>query len=674
MKIEILKSITVILAVVLLINPIVLYIISDSVLIAFCGLTSALLIIVSIFRSKRLKFLGPYVFSLFCTFSILIHAEAVFINNFREYIIEDLYSVSDKYYFNRPNLRKKFTDKEFIVDYVTNKQGFRIGKEDNPDINVEKCDWIFIGDSYTQGAQVEYEDLYTTKLYKSFPNKVVINSGISGWGLPEEFNYYKTEGYKLGAKKIFLQVCNFNDFMNVHEKEASFSDYIISKSDFLRFIIYPFKYANPAELPLGRWTEPFYPTKEMNENFNVFFKKKSDRQKKDLEHFKDFLTKLNNAVRANGAELIVFQIPSKEQLYYKYFEEVINGFHINVEDLNMDFPNEFLSDICSKNSIQYIDLLVPFGEQSEEVFFQYDEHLNKIGHSRLAVVLQSFIADHLKESGGQVQMLSQQNSEDRYPIRHNGNLISYQSVRDSNIELFLADSMLRNSKRLTFNNVDELHPWLDNDKEKIIFTEGNQEEGTTKIGSMDFSGMNRQYITKEGYYGSIPSFNKSHTKIAYPEWSNSKNGDLTNAAIVIINLDTDVKTTITDSKYESWRPIFSANDSCIIYISKRESKQFDIYKYDLYNNTEINLTNSSFDEWDPFISQDDKRIVYAGFKDRNWDIFILELTTGKVQQLTHTLGNEWDASFSPDGKYIYYAGVYGFMNGIYRINKTGRRQ
>ena len=86
-------------------------------------------------------------------------------------------------------MQKEFNDKEYSVQYVTNQQGFRIHEEMNPYFEVEKCDWLFIGDSYTQGAQVNYSELYSSLLFRENPDKIIVNAGISGFGLPEEYNW-----------------------------------------------------------------------------------------------------------------------------------------------------------------------------------------------------------------------------------------------------------------------------------------------------------------------------------------------------------------------------------------------------------------------------------------------------------------------------------------------------
>jgi len=653
-----------------LLNPIIFYLISGSILLSTV-IPFLFITVFFLFReNQRLKPLSVLFFNLILVVSFFIHAEAVFTFRFSEYIIDDLYEVKNKYYFNRPFLNQTFQDKEFIVQYKTNKQGFRIGAEDEPEATVEKADWLFIGDSYTQGAQVQYEELYTSKLFNYFPDKIIVNAGISGMSLADEYNYYINEGKNLKARKVFLQICNFNDFMNVSERTAGFSDYLMHYSNFARFALYRFKFANPAELPLGRWTEPFYSDEKANEDFNIFYKSQSKQKKIDLNNFKFFLKKFNEAVSKNGAELIVIQIPTKEQVYYKYFEEVVSNFQIDVAKLDMNYPNNFLDSLCRKYNIKHLDLLSDFTNTENDLFFNFDEHLNTIGHQQIAESINSFLKV-TEQIDCEQSLLSSLNVGDRYPnfARNDCNIIAYQSFRDGNMEIFISDSLLNNQKRITWNKVDEIHPCISPDGKRLVFTEGNQADNQTKIVVMNVDGSNRRYITNnKNTFGAIPTFNRDGSKITYAEWhKNPKSGFLSNPYIVVYDFTNEVKTFITNDSFECWRPIFSPNDKGLFYISKENNNQFDVYEHSFKTNQKKNITQSDFEEWDVALSYDEKYLAYAGNKDGNWDLFLLELETGKILQLTHTIGNEWDASFSPCGKYLYYSATYGLRNGIFRL-------
>lgn len=664
-----LKRVLVVLLGLILINPIILYLISGSLLTSIILPLLCTLLFAFLKEKENLNPIAILVFNLMVVISFFIHAEAIFTYQFSDHIIEDLYEVRGKYYFNRPYLEKTFQDKEFRVQYKTNKQGFRIGAEDNPEIEVTKVDWLFIGDSYTQGAQVQYEELFTSQLFEHFPNKIIINAGISGLGIVDEYYYYIGEGSKLKPKKVFLQICNFNDFMNVNQRDFGFSDYLMQNSNFVRYILYGFKYANPAELPLGRWTEPFYPDERSNRDYNVFYKEQSKKKSKDLENFEHFLKKFAEAVKDNGSELIIIQIPTKEQLFFKYLNEVITSFNIDPSELDLTFPNRFLAKLCEKYRIEHIDLFDVFTNAEVNPFFEYDEHLNTLGHALVAKTIADFEPE--KPCGfKKPHLLSAANAGDRYPVFANSdqNLIAFQSYRDGNMELFLSDSLFQDIRRLTWNNIDEIHPWVSSKGNQIVFTEGDQSTFQTKIAIMNIDGTERLYITNaKNTFGAIPSFNKENNKIAYAEWTQDNDQHLSNPYIVVYDLAMDKKHYITSDQYESWRPIFSADGQKLYFISKEENAQFDIFEYSFLDGTKRNVTNSIYEEWDPAISNDGKKLAYAAKQDDNWDLYLIDLSTNESVRLTRTLGNEWDPAFAPDGGHLYFSGTFGFRNGIFRI-------
>src|SRR5690606_4953617 len=300
------------------------------------------------------------------------------------------------------------------------------------------------------------------------------------------------------------------------------------------------------------------------------------------------------------------------------------------------------------------------------LFFDFDEHLNVEGHDQIALSIATLLNSSIETSKNEV--LSSLNVGDRYPrfSNKNNNLLTFQSWRDGNMELFTADSLLQSQVRLTWNNEDELHPWLSPDGHQLVFTEGDQSSNHTNVAIMDMNGNNRRYITSdENTYGAIPSFDYTGTKIAYAEWKSS-NGVLTQPYIVIYDLLTGNKDKITPADYESWRPIFSPDNTMLYYIAKKDY-QFDIYTYRFEDGKNANLTDSGFDEWDPVISSDGKKLVYAGKENDNWDLFMIHLETGSRTRLTKSKGDEWDPCFSNCGQYVYYAATYGLRNGIFRI-------
>jgi hypothetical protein len=650
------KIISLFLLLLLTVNPISLYLLFHSLYIAFALPT--IIMLISFILFKRTKFGHIYFYYIVFLFSLLYHSELVFNINFQNLIIKNLYSIKDGFYFNKPFLKEEIQDKEFNVDYYTNSQGYRISTKTDNNTLIEKCDWLFIGDSYVQGAQVNYEQLFTTELYKYFPDKIILNTGISGLGIIDEYLLYKNLAKKYIPEKVFLVICNFNDFMNVTENRLSYSDYLIDKSNFLRYILFDYKYANPQSLPLGRWTEPFYMDEKDNIDFNVFYKSTSDNKIKDIANFKKYLKLFNSEVIKNKSELVIIHIPTKEQVYYKYFDEVINSFKIDVANLDMNFPNDLLQNACKENGIKLIDLREPFAKSEFEVYFQFDEHLNQFGHQCIA----NEIFNKFNPLSEKYKLLTNGNTYDRYPTYDlSSNQITYQSLIDGNFEIISTDTNFSVLNRITFNEENEIHPVFK--KGIYMFSQGDQEIGNLKVHQLDIVNGIRKSISEDSLYGGIPQFShKNLNLITFAEWNNKQNSK---SKIILQNTKTKEKRIISPANNENWRPIFSPNDSIIYYISK-SSTYFSIYSYDIIKKTTQILFKDNYDIWDIAISPDGKVIAFAGNPDTNWDLFILNIETKKIKRLTLSKGNEWDPFFLNNNT-LLFAGVFGFNFGIYSI-------
>lgn len=660
------KSLILLLISLIIANPVVLFLLTRNILVSiFMPILVFVLFYVSYFYFRS-RLAAIYLVNFFAIISIFVHAEVIITYNFQDYVIEDLYVKKQGYYFNKPNLNKRFVDREYAADYLTNCQGYRSLSGQDPEDKVDTADWLFIGDSFTQGAQVNFEQLYTTLVYKRNPNKIVINAGISGAGIAEEYNYYTKQGYLLKPSVVFLQICSFNDFMNVEPTHRTVTDYLAHYSNFIRFLLQGFKYQNTAELPLGRWTEPFQQDPQSNRDYNIFYRDESLKKKKDIELFRDYLKMFNEEVKKHGSRLIVFLIPTKEQVEIGWFQEVVNAFRIQPNELDMLRPNRLLRQFTDELGITFIDMLEPLRAAPNDVFFKFDEHLTISGHEVLAAELSKAMP---KETMSLPMLLSEECAGDRYPMYSNdGSMITFQSPRDGKMELFLADRSFKKIKRLTANNIIECHPMMSRDGSRLAFTEGDPETLLTKVQVADLSDINKRItITKnDDLFGAIPYFSSDDRFLAYAEWHRINKTQFSNPQIVIVDLTTNEKRYITKADHESWRPVFAADGKRLVYIAKYQ-KQFDLYLCQLESGREERITWTPFDEWDPHFSRDGRYIVYSAKPDGNWDLFVYDLINGETYRLTKSKGDEWDASFSPMGDRIIYAGRFGLIEGIYEI-------
>lgn len=655
------------LATLLILNPIAIFFLKKS-LIATIFISLGVFILIQVTLTfQRFKLFTIYLFNCIALVSILIHAEIILHNIYPSYVIKNLYTYKDGYYFNTPLLKERFLDKEFAASYHTNIQGIRIAAEQDPRKTVTQTDWLVLGDSFTQAAQVNFEKTYTSRLNSRFPDKSILNVGISGMGIGDEYNYFIKDGFRFRPSYVILQLCSFNDFMNVQPQGITLTDKLMNDWAILRLLLSKFRYQNPAELPLGRWTEPFQPDHDRNSRYNIFYNSTSKIKQEDIAMFRRYVEEFNKAVVSTGAELLIVLIPTREQVQQHSLKEVTKQFSIDSDALDMERPNKLLRKITNQLQIDFVDLLPSFSDAKEKMFFDYDEHMTKFGHKVFANAVGNFI--EAKQGKSNARLMTSDFGVNRYPMYSaDGRKISYQSLRDGNMELFIADSNLNNERRLTFNNINETHPSLSKDATQIIFTEGSAELLTTEVVLMNINGTEKRTITKGDLeFGAIPTFSPSNRQITYASWNyDPQINRYTTPRIVVRDLKSEEVKFITNGQHDVWRPVFSPDERELVYIVRTDN-QYDLHAYNLSNGIERRLTNTSFDEWDPQFTPDGFHVVYAAKPDGNWDLFLHDLRNSATIRLTETTGHEWDPSISPDGSTILFAGSFGLIETVYSM-------
>lgn len=648
-----LKHTSYILSTLLLWNPLLLLLLTRSWRITV--VTIVVLPVVAYFVSKsnnlRLK---VWIFNLWALSGIALHAELLFREFLSDKSIPNLYELHGKYYFNKPFLEREFRTNEYVSIYKTNSQGYRMDELSNAYDTIKACDWLFIGDSFTQGAQVNYNELYTTRLFTSFPNKVIVNGGISGAGLYDELNYFKDKGKYLSPKVVFLQIGVFNDFFNIKERRATYQDYLMEKSDLYRFLAY--NVFSTDSLPLGRWTEPFFPTAEENRDYNILYKEQSEFKKADKNAFKQCIKDWKKEVEKIEAKLVLVLIPSKEQVSPVLLKEVTDKYHITEDQLDMTAPNRLFASTASGLGLKAIDLTGDFQRLQEFPFFAHDEHLNTAGHQLIADALTTAFTPYADGT----QYVSQGNTHERYPMYYQQDSILLYQGQDANKFFILSRSVKEGTSQTLVSSFEELvHPVFSPDMRYLTYTEGNQQSSETDVILRDNILGKTQRLNGTNQYAAIPMFSHSGSLLAMPLWSNQK----TVANIHVYDIMQERYIEHIPSTVECWRPIFSLDDKNLFFIKKENF--FSIKRYNLVSGKVTDVLSLPFDIWDIALSPSGKHLVFAGNKDGNWDLFSYTFATKQVKQLTYTIGNEWDPAFGPTDNDLWFAGTFGFNDGIF---------
>src|SRR5262245_64143018 len=103
------------LATLLLANPFILFLLTHRLILTLASTAVSLIVIQLAVTRPRLKLLAAHLFNALALLSVFAHAEVIFIYGFPDYVVENLYTIEDGYYFNRALIDQQFTTKEYDV-------------------------------------------------------------------------------------------------------------------------------------------------------------------------------------------------------------------------------------------------------------------------------------------------------------------------------------------------------------------------------------------------------------------------------------------------------------------------------------------------------------------------------------------------------------------------------
>ena len=318
-RIKVYKFLMLFFCLVILLNPIFVLLIFNSF---YASLATVFFISFSsllIYRYGIYNWVSILMICIIFIVGVALSAELIFKNLFPELLVKNLYEERGNFYFNKPNLSELVNDDEFQTIYITNENGCRV-----PHFGYElkEPDWLFVGDSYTQGAQVNFSELFSSIIGSLNVTKNVLNIGVSGFSLYEEKEIINEFTRSSKPDIVFLQLCVLNDFEIIEKKEFDLSNFFVQHSDFYRFYYYN-AIENENELKLkGRWVLPFYHDDIDNINYNVLDTRKSELKTRIFNDVRFYLDEIYNILKMRGVELVVILIPTKEQVYSEKYEEV----------------------------------------------------------------------------------------------------------------------------------------------------------------------------------------------------------------------------------------------------------------------------------------------------------------------------------------------------------------
>ncbi|MBX7212948.1 MAG: DUF11 domain-containing protein [Thermoflexales bacterium] len=239
--------------------------------------------------------------------------------------------------------------------------------------------------------------------------------------------------------------------------------------------------------------------------------------------------------------------------------------------------------------------------------------------------------------------------------------LTFQSYRDNNYEIYVANGDSSIETRVTNNSASDIEPRLSRGADRIVFA--SKRDGNYEIYGVGIDGSNLRRLTYEASDDLDPNWSPNGARIVF---STMRNG---NSDIYVMNADGGGLTRLTTDGADDYSPSWSPDGNSIVFISERGAPANTGGRVWLMNadgSNQHQLYDAPF-AGGPMFSPDGGRIAFQA--DMNTDYW-LDLAwmnaTGGVAYVTAWGSAQWltdqvMGSWSPDGKYIAATSLlYGY--------------
>ncbi|RPI52603.1 MAG: hypothetical protein EHM56_08210, partial [Chloroflexi bacterium] len=229
----------------------------------------------------------------------------------------------------------------------------------------------------------------------------------------------------------------------------------------------------------------------------------------------------------------------------------------------------------------------------------------------------------------------------------------YQSLRDGNWEIYVADADGANPMRVTRRDAADVQPRLNRGCTRIVFS--NNASGNYEIATIGLDGLGLQRLTQHEAADTQPAWSPDGTRIVF---QSTRDGQ---SEIYVIAANGSSLTRLTSHPaydgYPAWSP-----DGARIAFSSNRSGSYAIWVMNADGSNPVQLSNqpgSVYPVWSP----DGLRLAYSANADGDdfLELWVMN-ADGSQQQLRHDPGagsvDGWARSWSADGRWLAFTRIH----------------
>jgi lysophospholipase L1-like esterase len=314
---------------------------------------------------------------------------------------------------------------------------------------------LILGDSFVEGYSVDSTDLVSeileTELNKARPGPTieVINGGTSGYSTDQEFLFYREEGAKYTPDLVILMMFHNDIYYNAQPLYRDYAKPLFVVQDgqlaltnvplpvptrvarddadeenadaqsarrgaggvFSRTASHLLSYRLVGQqlrlhLPdvaeglrqLGLMQAVAAPKpKKIPQELSVFARMETPAFTAAWTATEAILQEFSRVAQASGAELLLFLIPDKAEVYAADWEATQKAYDISTQEWDPATPNSRIKDIAQRLGLRMLDPLPAFQQaasQGERLYYRQDGHWNARGHQLAAQLIQRYLVNH----------------------------------------------------------------------------------------------------------------------------------------------------------------------------------------------------------------------------------------------------------------------------------------
>jgi hypothetical protein len=317
----------------------------------------------------------------------------------------DLWQSADTVgWLRRPNIDGSVNTGEGAIRLIADADGFRVGKRGR----VDGLPILFLGDSFIEALQVEYEQTVTHLLESELPARIgqpvaVRNAGVGGYGPSHYYlrarSLLPRDKYRVVVTAIFAgndaQPRRFDYFPPRNAEQRRFRlPRRFDKAEYVDAVL------GPTNDFLEERSHLYVMTRKRLDNVRMkvglhpldfpreFMRSEQTSQRWDVTA--DICHDIRELAKRSGARALFVLIPTDFQVDEATFTAYVNGFGIDPTAVDLDQPIRRLLEEFAERDLDVVNALPKFRELSDAgkvLYGDIDPHLSPEGHRALADLL-----------------------------------------------------------------------------------------------------------------------------------------------------------------------------------------------------------------------------------------------------------------------------------------------